>query len=61
MNTPKRFLVPSLRRRSTQTPASNVRKVTQSSVFWALNGLKELREVRFEFSFILIGKSTMAF
>ena len=31
------------------------------SLFWALSRLNELLEMRFEFLFILIGKSTMAF
>ena len=60
-SSPQRFLLLSLRRRSTQIPASNVCKVTQSSLFWAPNGLNESPEVRFEFSFIMTGKSTMAF
>ena len=35
--------------------------VVPKSLFWAPNGVKKLLEVRFEFPFILIGKSTMAF
>ena len=30
-------------------------------MFWAPNGLNELKEERFKFPFILIGKSTMEF
>ena len=35
--------------------------VTSAQQPWESNGLNELPEVRFEFLFILIGKSTMAF
>ena len=61
MNTPQRFLLLSLLRKPIQSPASNVRKVTQNSLFWVFNGLNESPEVRVEFSFIMTGKSTMAF
>ena len=40
---------------------SNVCEAVPGSLFWAPNGLNELLEVRFEFPFILIKKSTMAF
>ena len=39
----------------------SVRNLTSVSYFWALNGLNELPATSFEFPFILIGKSTMAF
>ena len=39
----------------------NVGEAAPISLAWAPNGLNELPEVRFEFLFILIGKSTMAF
>ena len=39
----------------------SVRNLTSVSYFWAPNGLNELPAARFEFPFILIGKSTMAF
>ena len=51
----------SLRRRSNLTLVSNVREAVPRSLFWASNGLNELREVRIEFPFDLIGKLTMAF
>ena len=34
---------------------------TAKSLFWPPNGLNKLPEMRFEFPFILIGKSTMNF
>ena len=37
------------------------RQAVPISLFWAPNGLNELPELRFEFHFNLIGKSTMAF
>ena len=49
-----------LRRRHNLTLVSNVCDTAPISIFWALNGLNELPEVRFEFPFILIGRSTMA-
>ena len=56
------ILAVSLRRRPRNlTSVSNVCEAVPSSLFWAPNGLNELPEVRFEFPFILIGKSTMAF
>ena len=61
MNTPQRFLLLSLLRKRIQAPASNVCKVTQNSLFWVFNGLNESPEVRVAFSFIMTGKSTMAF
>ena len=57
----KLFSKLSLCRRRNLTFASNVRKAAEISLFWAPNGLNELPEVKFEFPFILIGKSTMAF
>ena len=50
----------SLRGRRNFTLVSNVCETAPISLFWALNGLNELPEVRFEFLFNLIGKSTMA-
>ena len=55
------FHKPSLHRRRNLTLVSNVCKVVLKSLFWALNGLKELPEMSFKFPFNLIGKSTMAF
>ena len=52
---------PSLRRRRNLTLVSNVCKAAPKSLFWAPNGLNELLDMRFEFPFNLIGKSTMAF
>ena len=49
----------SLRRRRNLTSVSSVCEAAPISLFWAPNGLNELPEVRFEFPFILIGKSTM--
>ena len=49
----------SLRCRRNLTPVSNVCKAAPKSLFWAPNGLNELTEVRLEFPFNLIGKSTM--
>ena len=40
---------------------SNICKAAHLSLLWVPNGLSELPEVAFEFPFILIGKSTMAF
>ena len=40
---------------------SNICKTALTSLFWAANELNELPEMQFEFPFILIGKSTMAF
>ena len=51
----------SLRWRGNQTPVSNVCETFPRSLFWPPDELNELPEVRFEFPFILIGKSTMAF
>ena len=51
----------SLRRSRNSTSVSNVCKAAPRSLFWASNGLNELLEVGFEFPFILIGKSTIAF
>ena len=39
----------------------NVCEAAPISFSWTPNGLNELPEVRFEFLFILIGKSTVAF
>ena len=52
---------PSLRRRRNVTSVSNVCEAAPRSLFWAPNGHGELPEVRFEFPFVWIGKSTMAF
>ena len=49
--------ISSLRRRRNPT----VLKAAPLSLFWALNGLNELPEVRLEFTFNLIGKLTIAF
>ena len=38
---------------------NNVCEEEPISMFWAPDGLNELKEQRFEFPFILIGKSTM--
>ena len=51
----------SLHRRRNLTLVSNVCEVAPMSLSWEPNGLSELPEVCFEFLFILIGKSTMAF
>ena len=51
----------SLRRRRKLTSVINVCNAAPRSLFWVLNGLNEVPEVRFEFPFIVIGKSTMAF
>ena len=40
---------------------SNVCEAAPIFLFCAPNGLNKLRDVRFEFSFVLIGKSTVAF
>ena len=50
-----------LRRRRKLTLVGNVCKAAPRSLFWAPNGFNKLPEVRYEFRFILIGKSTMAF
>ena len=55
------FVLISLRRRRNLTTVSNVCEAAPISLFWAANALNELPEVRFEFPFILIGKSTIAF
>ena len=49
-----------LRRRRNLSLVNNVCETAPISLFWALNGLNELPEVRFEFLLNLIGKSTMA-
>ena len=49
------------RRRHNHTPAGNVFEVAPRSLFRTPNGRNELPEIRFEFNFNLIGKSTMAF
>ena len=49
----------SLHRRRHVTPVSNVCVAAPISLFWVPNGLNELPEMRFEFPFNLIGKSTM--
>ena len=51
----------SQRRRRILTSVSNVCEAAPISLVWFPNGLNELPEVRFQFLFILIGKSTMAF
>ena len=48
-------------RRRNLTTVSNVCEAAPISLFWAPDALNELPEVRFEFPFILIGKSTIAF
>ena len=53
--------VHSLRRRRDLTLVINVCEAATRSLFWTPNGLNELQEERFEFPFILIGKSTMTF
>ena len=53
--------VSSLRRRRNLTSFSNVCKAALWFLFWAPNGINQLPEVRFEFLFILIGQSIMAF
>ena len=53
--------VSSLRRRRNLTSLSNVWEAAPWFMFWAPNGLNQLPEVRFEFLFILIGQSIMAF
>ena len=47
----------SLRRGRNQISVSNVCRSAPISSFWTPNGLNELREMRFEFPFNLIGKS----
>ena len=49
------------RRRHNQTPVGNVFEAAPRSLFRATNGRNKLPEIRFEFHFNLIGKSTMAF
>ena len=49
------------RRRRNQTPVGNVFEQHPRSLFQIPNGRNELPEIRFEFHFNLIGKSTMAF
>ena len=51
----------SLRRRRKLTSVFNICKAAPRSLFWVLNGLDEVPKVRFEFPFIVFGKSTMAF
>ena len=51
----------SLRRRSNVTLVSNVWEAAPRSLFWPPNGFNEEQEVCFEFLFILIGKSAIAF
>ena len=51
----------SLRRRRKLTSVFNICKAAPRSLFWVLNGLNKVPEVRFEFPFIVIGISTMAF
>ena len=51
----------SLRRRSNVTLVSNVCEAAPRSLFWPPNGFNEEQEVCFEFLFILIGKSAIAF
>ena len=53
--------VHSLRRRCDLTFVINVCEAATRSLFCTPNGLNELQEERFEFPFILIGKSTMKF
>ena len=50
----------SLRRRRNLTLVSNVCETVPISLFWVPNGLNELPEVRFEFLFNLIARSTIA-
>ena len=50
-----------LRRKRYLTPVSNVYEGALISLFWTPKTLNELSEMRFEFCFKLIGKSTMAF
>jgi len=50
----------SLRRRRILTSVSNVCEEALMSLFWAPKELNELPEERFEFPFILFGKSTLA-
>ena len=50
-----------VRRRRDLASVSNVCEVATRSVFCEPNRLNDLQEVRFEFPFNLIGKSTMAF
>ena len=49
-----------LLRKRNLSPVSKFCQAVPVSLFWAYNGLNELPE-HFEFSFNLIGKSTMAF
>ena len=51
----------SLHCRSNLTPISNICEAVPKSLFRAPNRLNELPQMSFEFPFILIGKSTMAF
>jgi len=55
------LLINSLRRRWNLTPVSNVCEAAPISLFRGPNGLNELPQMRFEFPFNLIGKSTVAF
>ena len=54
-------IIASLRRRCNLTWVGNICKAAPLSLFWAPSGLDELLEESFEFSFILIGSSTMVF
>ena len=47
--------------RRSLTSVSNVCEAAPISLFWAASRLNELLEMYFQFPFILIGKSTMAF
>ena len=51
----------SLHCRSNLIPISNICEAVPKSLFRAPNRLNELPQMSFEFPFILIGKSTMAF
>ena len=43
------------------TPVSDIYEAVPTSFFWAPNRHNKLLEIRFEFPFNLIGKSTMIF
>ena len=51
----------SLRLKRNLTSVSDVCEAAPISLLWGPNGLNELPEVRFDFSFNMIGKLTMAF
>ena len=55
------FITLSLRRRVNPAPVSNVWEAAPITLLWATDALNELPEVRFEYLFNLIGKSTMGF